>query len=62
MDTKTLTIYMVMYLYGFSLMIWALYFDKHPTKKSLKAAKWGLIGLLLTLVYVVYVLSTVGIL
>ena len=34
MDTKTFIIYLIMYIYGFSLMIWAIFFDKHPTKKA----------------------------
>ncbi len=61
MDTKTFLIYVAMYVYGFGLMIWALYYDKRPTKRTLKAAKYGLIGLLLTLIYFFYVLLVWGI-
>lgn len=61
MDKTTLTIYILMYLYGFSLTIWAIFFDKRPTKKSYYGAIAGLIGLLLTMVYFIYVLWTVGI-
>lgn len=60
MDTTTFFFYIAMYIYGFSLIIWALFFDKHPTSKSLKGAKYGLIGLLLTLFYFTYVLWTFG--
>lgn len=56
MDITTFWIYLAMYLYGFPLMIWAIYFDKHPTRKSLLAAKIGLAILLLTLIYFFYVL------
>ena len=61
MDTQTFIIYVAMYLYGFSLTIWALFFDKHPTKKSYYGALYGLLGLVLTLIYFIYVLLTVGI-
>jgi hypothetical protein len=61
MDTKTFLIYVAMYMYGFSLMIWALFFDKYPTKTTLKGAKFGLIALSLTLLYFLYVLLTIGI-
>jgi hypothetical protein len=60
MDTTTLIIYIVMYIYGFSLTIWAIFFDKRPTKKSRNGAIFGLVGLILTLFYVIYVLWTVG--
>ncbi len=60
MDIKTFLIYIVMYLYGFSLTIWAIFFDKHPTKRSRNGAIWGLIGLILTLFYFFYVLWTNG--
>jgi hypothetical protein len=61
MDVQTLIIYIVMYIYGFSLMIWEIFFDKHPTKTSRNAAIVGLIGLILTVFYFVYVLWTIGI-
>lgn len=60
MDVQTFVIYIVMYLYGFSLTIWAIFFDKHPTKKSRNGAILGLIGLILTVFYFVYVLTTYG--
>ena len=57
MDNTTFYIFIAMYLYGFPLMIWAIFFDKHPTKKSLKVSKFGLAVLTLTLFYFFYVLS-----
>lgn len=60
MDTKTFIIYIVMYIYGFSLMIWAIFFDKRPTKKTRNGAIIGLIALILTVFYFIYVLWTVG--
>jgi hypothetical protein len=60
MDYTTFVVYLVLYVYGFSLMIWALYFDKRPTKKSLMASKLGLAGLSLTLLYFFYVIWTFG--
>ena len=60
MDTKTFLVYIVMYVYGFSLTIWAIFFDKNPTKKTLIGAKFGLIVLILTVCYFVYVLWTIG--
>jgi hypothetical protein len=42
-------------------MIWAIFFDKRPTKKTRYGAILGLIGLILTLFYFVYVLTTIGI-
>lgn len=54
-------IYIAMYIYGFGLTIWALFFDKTPTDKSRKAAKWGLIGLILTLFYFIFVIWAFGI-
>ena len=61
MDIKTLMIYIAMYLYGFGLIIWALFFDKRPTKRSRNGALFGLIALSLTVIYVIYVLWTFGI-
>lgn len=61
MGLKTFLIYIAMYLYGFSLMIWAIFFDKRPTKKSKFAAKVGFFLLLLTLIYFGYILITQGI-
>ena len=60
MDIQTFIIYIVMYLYGFSLTIWAIFIDKRPTKKSYYGAIIGLICLLLTLVYFFYVLWAFG--
>jgi hypothetical protein len=60
MDIKTFFIYIVMYLYGFSLTIWAIFFDKRPTKISRNGAIIGLIALLLTVIYFVYVLWRFG--
>ena len=62
MDLKTLLVYSIMYIYGFSLMIWAIFIDKNPTKKSRNGAIIGLIALILTLFYCIYVLWTVGLL
>ncbi|CUI17959.1 hypothetical protein PNK_2363 [Candidatus Protochlamydia naegleriophila] len=61
MDITTLIVYIAMYIYGFSLMIWAIFLDKHPTKKTKNAGIFGLIVLLCTLVYFFYVLWTIGI-
>lgn len=60
MDRTTLLIYLAMYAYGFPLMIWAIFFDKRPTKLSRKSAIAGLVGLILTVFYVIYVLTTIG--
>lgn len=60
MDVTTLIIYIAMYLYGFSLTIWAIFFDKRPTKRSRNGAIFGLIALILTVFYVIYVLWTIG--
>lgn len=60
MDVQTLIIYIVMYIYGFSLMIWAIFFDKRPTKRSRNGAIFGIIALIFTIFYVIYVLWTVG--
>lgn len=49
-----------MYIYGFSLTIWAAFFDKQPTKKSKNFAIFGLIVLILTLFYFIYVLWAIG--
>lgn len=61
MSITVFWIYIAMYIYGFSLMIWAIFFDKHPTKTSLRAAKWGLTGLIITLFYFFYTLLSTGI-
>lgn len=61
MDRTTFFLYLAMYVYGFALMIWALFYDKNPTKKSLKASKIGMICLLATLLYFFYVLIFIGI-
>lgn len=61
MDFSTFIVYIAMYLYGFSLTIWAIFFDKHPTKRSRNGAIFGLIGLILTLFYFFYVLWAFGI-
>lgn len=60
MDITTLIIYIAMYIYGFSLCIWAIFFDKRPTKRSRNGAIFGLIALILTVFYVIYVLWTIG--
>lgn len=51
MDLKTFLFFLAMYIYGFSLMVWAIFIDKHPTKTSRNAAIAGLVIMLLTLVY-----------
>ncbi len=61
MDRTTFLIFLGMYIYGFSLTLWAMFFDKHPTKKSVKVSTFGLIGLILTLFYFFYVLYMGGI-
>jgi drug/metabolite transporter (DMT)-like permease len=58
MDKTTLIIFLCMYVYGFSLTLWAIFLDKRPTPKSLKAAKWGLFGLLLTVAYYLFMFGT----
>lgn len=61
MSLMTLLLYLAMYAYGYSLMIWAIFFDKRPTKLSVNASKFGLIALTATVFYTVYVLWTIGI-
>lgn len=61
MDRTTFIVYILMYIYGFSLTIWAIFFDKRPTKKSYYASVFGLIGLLLTLIYFGFTLWKFGI-
>lgn len=61
MDRTTFFVYIAMYVYGFSLMIWAIFFDKRPTKKTYYGAIFGLIGLLLTLIYFFYAIWKFGI-
>ena len=61
MDLTTLIIYIALYIYGFSLMLWAIFFDKRPTKKTYYGAITGLAGLVLTLFYFFYVLWAFGI-
>lgn len=60
MDLTTFIIYVIMYIYGFSLTIWAIFFDKSPTKKTYYGAIIGFIGLILTLFYFFYVLWFYG--
>jgi len=60
MDFTTFIIYIIMYIYGFGLMIWAVFLDKQPTKKTRRFAIFGLIALILTLFYFFYVLITIG--
>lgn len=60
MDVTTFWIYIVMYVYGFSLTLWAIFLDKHPTSRTLKGAKFGLTGLIITLFYFAYVLWKFG--
>lgn len=60
MDITTLLFFLAMYVYGFSLMIWAIFFDKRSTKTSVTASKIGLTLLILSVFYCVYVLWTVG--
>ncbi|MBA2368556.1 MAG: hypothetical protein H0V82_05990 [Candidatus Protochlamydia sp.] len=61
MDRTTFFFYVIMYVYGFSLMIWAAFYDKAPTKKTKNASFIGLFVLGLTLIYFFYVLLTIGI-
>lgn len=61
MDFTTLMVYIAMYIYGFSLTIWAIFFDKNPTKRSRNGAIIGLTVLILTLFYFFYVLLTIGV-
>jgi hypothetical protein len=51
MDFKTFLLFLAMYIYGFSLMIWAIFIDKHPTRLSRNAAIAGFAILIMTLVY-----------
>lgn len=62
MDVQTIVIFSIMYIYGFTLMIWAIYFDKHPTKLSVNASIFGIIVLIASIFYCAYKLWTVGIL
>ncbi|WP_068469567.1 hypothetical protein [Candidatus Protochlamydia phocaeensis] len=62
MSIPTLLFFIAMYIYGFCLMIWAIFFDKHPTKTTVNASIFGLIVLTCTLFYFFYVLITIGIL
>ncbi|MFN4174541.1 MAG: hypothetical protein ACK4HV_05505 [Parachlamydiaceae bacterium] len=61
MSRNTFYLYVLMYLYGFSLMVWAGYLDKNPTNRSRKAARWGLFALSVTLIYFFTVLFFFGI-
>lgn len=61
MSTTTFWVYIAMYIYGFSLTLWSIFFDKHPTQTSLKVGKFGLFALALTLFYFIYVIWTYGI-
>lgn len=58
MDFVTLIVFLVLYAYGFSLMIWAAYFDKRPSKLSVKAAKIGLVVLICTVLYFLFMFGT----
>lgn len=62
MSIQTIVIFTLMYIYGFSLMIWAIFFDKRPTKTSVNASIFGIFVLITTLFYCAYQLWTVGIL
>jgi len=57
MDRNTLYLFLAMYIYGFSLTIWAIWFDKHPTKTSVRVSIFALIVLILTLFYFFYAIS-----
>lgn len=61
MSLATLLLFLGMYAYGFTLMIWAIFFDKRPTKLSVNASIFGLIVLIATVFYTAYVLWTIGI-
>ncbi|CAF22735.1 unnamed protein product [Candidatus Protochlamydia amoebophila UWE25] len=61
MDIATFYIYIAMYVYGFSLMLWAIFFDKRPTKRTRNGAIFGIFALICTLFYFFYVLATIGI-
>ncbi len=61
MSITTLVIYAIMYIYGFSLMLWTIFWDKRPTRLSRNAGITGLLALLVTLAYTIYTLWTVGI-
>jgi len=61
MDKKTLLIFLAMYAYGFTLMIWAIFFHKQRTKTTITAAAIGLAVLIATVFYTVYVLWAIGI-
>jgi hypothetical protein len=61
MTQTTFFVYIALYIYGFSLMIWALFFDRNPTKKTRIASLLGLTVLSLTLFYFFYVILTIGI-
>jgi len=61
MDKATLLLYLAMYIYGFSLTIWAIFYHKYRTNTTRNVAIGGLIGLILTVFYVIYALVTIGI-
>ncbi len=62
MEMTTLLVYIAMYLYGFPLMLWSIFYDKNPTKLSRNFAIFGLTVLISTVIYLIYVLVTAGLL
>lgn len=58
MSRGTLVLFLIMYAYGFGLMLWAIFLDKHPTALSVKAAKFGLAGLILTVLYFIFMFGS----
>ena len=51
MDNPTLLFFVALYVWGFTLTIWAIFIDKHPTKKTINVSKFALAVLLGSLVY-----------
>lgn len=54
MSLTTLLIFIAMYIWGFSLTIWAIFFDKYPTKTSRYASIFALCALIASLLYFLF--------
>lgn len=47
----TLLFFTALYMWGFTLTLWAIFIDKHPTKLSRNSSVFALIVLILSLIY-----------
>lgn len=56
-DWLTVLFFIGLYVWGFSLTIWAIFFDKQPSKLSVKASKFALAALLASLGWFLYQIS-----